>query len=256
MTEDFVKFPHTPHLVWLGNQSPRADKVLPPSEVADLLSDAVVVEEKVDGANLGLSVGPDGLVRAQNRGNWLKRGSHAQFDAFWAWLDQWQTDLSETLGDHLMLFGEWCLAVHSVRYNALPDWFLGFDVYDRSTGRFWDVLRRDALINDLGLAGVPRLAKGRFSVAELRNMLSQPSKLGGDSLEGIYIRADENGWLKARAKIVRFEFVQTIDEHWSRGPIKRNTVCSTQTESRKACAMKKNDTYFLGAEKSSSESLP
>lgn len=229
MAEDFIKFPHTPHLIWLGDHPPRADKVLPPSEVADLLSGEVLVEEKVDGANLGLSVGPDGLMRAQNRGNWLKRGGHAQFDGLWAWIDQRQTALTEALGAHLMMFGEWCLAVHSVRYNALPDWFLGFDVYDRTTNRFWDAFRRDALLNDLGLSGVPRLAKGLFSVAELRNMLRQPSKVGGDSLEGIYIRADENGWLKARAKIVRSEFVQAIDEHWSRGPIRRNNVRSNQT---------------------------
>jgi len=208
----------------LGDQSPRADKVLPPSEIADLLNGEVVVEEKVDGANLGLSVGPDGLMRAQNRGTWLKRGGHAQFDGLWAWIDQRQADLAETLGEHLMLFGEWCLAVHSVKYADLPDWFLGFDVYDRIASRFWDAVRRDALLKDLRLASVPRLAQGQFTVTELRNMLSQPSKVGGDSLEGIYIRADETGWLKARAKIVRPEFVQAIDEHWSRGPIRRNSV--------------------------------
>jgi hypothetical protein len=34
---DFFRFPHTPHLAWLGNGSPRDDKVLSPHEVTALL---------------------------------------------------------------------------------------------------------------------------------------------------------------------------------------------------------------------------
>ncbi|WP_257945770.1 RNA ligase family protein, partial [Pseudomonas plecoglossicida] len=54
------------------------------------------------------------------------------------------------------LFGEWCAARHSLDYGTLPDWFLLFDVYDRSTGRFWSTVRRDALAAEAGLATVPR----------------------------------------------------------------------------------------------------
>jgi hypothetical protein len=42
---DFFRFPHTPHLAWLGEGSPRDDKVLLPNEVAALLAGNVVVEE-------------------------------------------------------------------------------------------------------------------------------------------------------------------------------------------------------------------
>ncbi|HMM73809.1 MAG TPA: RNA ligase family protein, partial [Rhodocyclaceae bacterium] len=65
---DFFRFPHTPHLAWLGPDAPRDDKVLAPAEARALLSGEVVVEEKLDGANLGLSLAPDGSLRAQNRG--------------------------------------------------------------------------------------------------------------------------------------------------------------------------------------------
>ncbi len=68
---DFFRFPHTPHLAWLGEGSPRDDKVLSPDEVTALLAGDVVVEEKLDGANLGLSLAPDGSLRAQNRGQYL-----------------------------------------------------------------------------------------------------------------------------------------------------------------------------------------
>lgn len=229
MSDTFIKFPHTPHLAWFGAKSPRADKVLSRAEADELLKGEVFVEEKVDGANLGLSVGPEGNIRAQNRGSWLKPGGHAQFDGLWAWLDQRQASLAEALGDNLILFGEWCLAVHSVRYGNLPDWFLGFDIYDRNTDRFWGVARRNELLRDLRLAGVPSLGQGHFNIQTLKGILEKRSRVGGDSLEGIYIRAEEDGWLRARAKIVRPEFTQSIGEHWSSGPVRRNTV-STKPE--------------------------
>ena len=60
MAEGFVKFPRTPHLVWLGGARPRGDKLMNPAEAKLLLRRGASVEEKVDGANLGLSIGPDG----------------------------------------------------------------------------------------------------------------------------------------------------------------------------------------------------
>jgi hypothetical protein len=62
---DFFRFPHTPHLAWLGEGSPRVDKVLSSREAADLLAGEVVVEEKLDGANLGISVSENGALRVQ-----------------------------------------------------------------------------------------------------------------------------------------------------------------------------------------------
>ena len=35
---DFFRFPHTPHIAWLGQGTPRDDKVLSPDEVVLLLS--------------------------------------------------------------------------------------------------------------------------------------------------------------------------------------------------------------------------
>ena len=40
-------------------------------EGAQLLAGEVAVEEKLDGANLGFSLAPDGVLRAQNRGQYL-----------------------------------------------------------------------------------------------------------------------------------------------------------------------------------------
>jgi hypothetical protein len=64
----FFSFLHTPHIAWLGEGQPRDDKVLSLAEAADLLAGVVVLEGKVDGANLGFSLGDDTGVLMQNRG--------------------------------------------------------------------------------------------------------------------------------------------------------------------------------------------
>ena len=220
---EFFKFPHTPHLLWLGDEPPRSDKVLTPEEAADFLSGEILVEEKVDGGCIGLSLDPQGNIRAQNRGAYLGHKSHHQFHPLWPWIDEHRIALSEALGTSLILFGEWCYAQHSIHYDQLPDWFLAFDVYDKNTGEFWCVSRRNELVESLGLEHVPSLARGSFTSTELIGLLGQ-SKLTSGPMEGIYLRKEKGGRLIARAKIVRREFAANIHEHWTRAPFRRNEL--------------------------------
>jgi hypothetical protein len=227
MTSDdaFFRYPHTPHLLWLGPGSPRDDKVLSPAEAARFFDSDVVVEEKVDGANLGLSVDASGVLRAQNRGAYIGSNSHLQFKPLRRWMDEHRLTLLDALGRDLILFGEWCVAVHSIEYTALPDWFLAFDVYERSTGVFWSADRRDALCAELGIHVVPQVAKGRFDRSGFQSLLG-PSKLGAAQAEGIYVRIDEGSGtearLAARSKIVRAEFQQGMPTHWSSKGLRLN----------------------------------
>ena len=171
---DFFRFPHTPHVAWLGEGRPRDDKVLPSNEVGALLAGEVIVEEKVDGANLGFSVGDDGVLRGQNRGSFLALDApEGQWKPLKRWLSTRRHALIDALGANLMLFGEWCYAVHSVRYSQLPDWFLAFDVYDRATGAFWSVDRRNERTAALDIVTVPELSRGRQSIASLKKLLGK-----------------------------------------------------------------------------------
>jgi len=127
------------------------------------------------------------------------------------------------LGSSLILFGEWCYAEHSVAYDALPDWLLVIDVYDRIEERFWSRERRDDFARQVGLAVVPLLGQGVYTRDSLRPLMG-PSRLGSTSAEGIYLRWDDDGWLLARAKIVRPGWVMATDEHWSSRPLKKNLL--------------------------------
>lgn len=223
MIEDYYKFPSTSHLAILGTNVVRNDKVMSERERNDFLNQELVIEEKVDGANLGISFDSLGNVRLQNRGSYL----HAPYPGQWKKLSEWIVPkmdlLYKVLKDQFILFGEWCYAQHSIYYNRLPDWFLGFDILYKKEWKFYSCQRRDEIFNNAGISGVPLIKKGSFSLEELISLLSN-SCLSDETIEGIYLRFDDDGWLGKRAKLVRPEFIQSIEEHWSKKKIKTNRL--------------------------------
>jgi ATP-dependent RNA circularization protein (DNA/RNA ligase family) len=228
----FFRFPHTPHIAWLGEGQPRDDKVLSPSEAADLLAGDVVLEEKLDGANLGFSLSADGELRVQNRGQYLAEPHGGQFARLPRWLALHGSGIGDVLLEHadrgLMLFGEWCAARHSLDYTRLPDWFLLFDVLEATANRFWSSTRRDALAAQLGLATTPRLSTGRFKLAELTAKVdSWPSRYRDGPLEGIVVRRESAQWCDSRAKLVRADFTQAIGQHWRHRRLEWNRLAAT-----------------------------
>jgi ATP-dependent RNA circularization protein (DNA/RNA ligase family) len=220
---DFFKFPTTPHIAVLSEASVRVDKVLTDREREDFLAKEIIVEEKVDGANLGLSFDEHGNINLQSRGDYLQPPYRGQ----WGPIDTWMAGKLEPLFDHLgrrlILFGEWCYARHSVYYSLLPDWFLAFDVFDKSERRFWSVERRNALAKECRISAVPELARGFFTLPKLERLLAR-SRVSQEWAEGLYLRRDEGGWLKGRAKLVRPLFMQSVDKHWSHFHVEPNRL--------------------------------
>lgn len=223
MNRDFFKFPSTPHLITLGNLDIRHDKVMSETERETFLKHDLVVEEKVDGSNLGISFDMEGSLYVQNRGTYLSLPASGQWNKLEEWLALRAEDLFDHLIDQFILFGEWCYARHSVFYDRLPDWFLGFDIYDKRVGRFLSTMRRDRILSRLNIARVPTITHGRFTLDELKQFLTQ-SKLSDQPAEGLYLRVDQGEWIKQRAKLVRPEFFQSMEHHWSRSPIMPNRL--------------------------------
>lgn len=223
----FFRFPHTPHLAWLGTGEPRDDKVLSPDEADALLAHPVLVEEKLDGANLGVSLDADGDFRFQNRGQYLHQPYHGQFARLNPWLETKAEPLFDALNPNLLVFGEWCAARHSLGYDMLPDWWLVFDVYDKTVDRFWSACRRNAWAAENGFVTVTTLEAGRFTLRELIHMVGgRRSRYRQGPLEGIVVRADTGIWTDARAKLVRADFVQGIGEHWRHRPMDWNQLAT------------------------------
>lgn len=225
---DFFRFPHTGHLTWLGKDMPRDDKLLTSQEVDAILAEDVVVEEKLDGANIGISLDETGGLRVQNRGQYLQAPYRGQFSRLNGWLAQYSYALKDLLDAQMILFGEWCAAVHSIEYPRLPDWFLLFDLYDRQSGRFASQARRNAFATEAGIALVPELMRGRFQLSQLlADLETRQSRFSDALVEGFVLRRDIGDWCDARGKIVRADFTQAIETHWSQKELRWNRVAST-----------------------------
>lgn len=219
----FFKFPVTPYIVEDPQQHTRAEKILSNAQIDQLFSRPITVEEKIDGANLGISFDINGEIVLQNRGELLWMPYVGQWKKLGSWLSVHIDTLFDVLGERYILFGEWCYAKHSIYYSRLPDWFIAFDIYDKNVKRFLSCEKRNILVTKLNLAVVPQLYHGPCARSKLHSLLSY-SRFGDEMAEGLYLRQDEGDFLVLRAKYVRSSFSQSIEEHWRTQPFMPNQL--------------------------------
>jgi len=239
--ESMIKFPRTRHLMDLGGTAVTRDDLLMDSgEIARLLAPVegqrVTLEEKVDGANMGLSYKSDvGTIVVQNRSHYVNSKSQSQFCKLDMWLDRHREELfalctesreDGTLARSRILYGEWCYAKHSIPYDLLPDYFIAFDIYDIAAGKFYSRARFHATMDALAptMSRVPTIeadADGDLKSACLN--LKSAFRSGAQNAEGVYLRVDRDEWLHERAKIVRPDFI-CGDVHWSKHNVTKNLI--------------------------------
>lgn len=233
--EPFIhKFPRTRHLFNIGSAS-RDDLILSSSDAEAFLQPSdplttVVVEEKVDGANLGISLDSSGVFKVQNRSHYVNSKSHAQFKKLDKWLEDHYEDLStalDTKGSQYgrwILYGEWLFAKHSIHYTNLSDLFLAFDLFDTKTKCF---LSREALSERLQGTNIHQVKEIEVEKADEQSLLhivrSRQSSYYEGVVEGVYLRRQKDGKTIDRAKIVRSDFIAG-DEHWNRRGVTPNIV--------------------------------
>ncbi|CAJ1395687.1 unnamed protein product [Effrenium voratum] len=234
----FFKFPTTPHVMDLthGKALNESDRLLSDKEAQEFYDGqtVVIVEEKVDGANLGISLTECYEPLFQNRAHYVSSGYATQWKSLDAWWDEHGWAVCQLLEPEVeVLFGEWLWARHSVAYTKLPAYFVAFDIYNKRTGRFVSARERNRRLEGLDIPVVPHLAERTFANrAALEAFLERTSAFGDAPLEGVYLRIDEpvaqNGglWHKRRGKIVRPDFIQTIQDggHWIHKDVERNTL--------------------------------
>lgn len=164
--DSFFKFPRTRHLFDAGGSGvSRDDLLMDASEEKRFYSTRqqqilVAVEEKVDGANLGISIGSDMKVYVQNRSHYVNSKTHRQFSALDSWLAEHSSSLYDVLEpERHVLFGEWLHAKHSIHYKELPGYFLAFDIYDKKTNQFYSWRERNRLLESSTNIPTVRLVK-------------------------------------------------------------------------------------------------
>lgn len=214
-----LRFPRTPHLVNLGAAT--SDDV----HTGIPLTGHLTIEEKLDGANIGISLSWSGLT-VQNRSHWVT--PEGQFSTIQAWLDEHESALRRVLDrdpqfpERFILYGEWMVVKHSVGYTSVPP-FVAFDLYDRLNGF---VSRRvlSRLLRGTGIEQVPLLLETEgTSREELVSLVQRQSSYSNERVEGVYVRIEDEQrkTTVARGKVVRGDFI-TSSQHWSKGPVLLN----------------------------------
>jgi hypothetical protein len=164
------------------------DRVLDPQARRQLLMAEVLVEEKLDGANVVIwfdagapQVATRGGVGALDRGG--QRGR------LQAWAAQNADQLRAALGDDLALYGEWLLKRHTVPYDRLPSLLIGLDVLNRRAGAFLTIDERDAVLVRAGLPTPPALFRGVLGTIEHAEQRHGCSAHSDANAEGLVIRS-------------------------------------------------------------------
>ena len=103
--ENFTKYPRTPHL--FGSHGTDDDKHLGQRESLDFIADpSLIVEEKLDGTNVGIHFTTAGRLVLQCRGHEITTGMHPQYDLFKQWTMGKRPLLEAMLEDRFLLFGD------------------------------------------------------------------------------------------------------------------------------------------------------
>ncbi len=211
-----------------------------------------VLEEKLDGANSGVSFTEGAELLLQSRGHYLQGGSREkQFALLHRWAKAHEDRLLERLEDRYVMYGEWCYSKHSVYYDALPHYFHEFDLWDRVAKRFLSTRRRRELLAGSPVLSVPVLYEGEMptdpkllwklvapalakTAAWKQGFETAVAKQGlpldlcwkqtdkDDRAEGLYVKIEDDETVLARFKLVRSNFTQTIldsGSHHQRRPI-------------------------------------
>lgn len=234
-TPPLVKFPRTPHLINLGAAT--ADDLVSHNFHS---TGPVVIEEKIDGANMGISLDYNKSLVVQNRSHTVNSHSHKQFRRLDAWLERHAHDLHSILHqddefpERHILYGEWVVATHSIAYSALPDVFLAFDLYDRVTGAFASREMLARVLQGTGIQQVPIICDLEQGVSreQILKLVNGTSAFYDGPVEGVYVRFEDAERMRTveRGKVVRADFIAG-NEHWSKGIVKSNGIlessCST-----------------------------
>lgn len=255
MDYSIIKYPRTPHIQ--GSRLQPGDEGLSQIPFSDIAGRHLVIEEKIDGANTALSFNPEGELFLQSRGHYLTGGYRERhYNLFKQWATIQKDLLWEALGCRYIMYGEWLYAKHSIYYDALPHYFMEFDILDRETDRFLDTPSRRAITDKLPVCSAAVLAEGVFTEREemlrylgpsnyitadhITHLREAAEKEGLDAdricretestemMEGLYIKVEEDGQVIDRMKFVRASFLQVVEQsqsHWLSRPIVPNRLC-------------------------------
>ncbi len=204
---DWVKYPRTLH-------HPSSPGVGHDDKIARDLSAfegaEVIVTEKMDGENI--SIYSDGYHARS-----LDTGYHPSRD----WLAAYQAERGYRLPQGHRICGEYLYARHSIAYQNLPSFFLGFSAWDKTNSCLsWDDTL--ALFADVEISPTPTIYRGKWRDGLVENLAKE---LNLQQQEGLVVRIAArfsfNEFQRSLVKWVRADHVIS-DTHWRNAPVVPN----------------------------------
>lgn len=220
------QYPRTPHIPHKPNMSDD-DVLAKESESKVLFGSIVTIEEKIDGASVGISV-LDGHPIVRNRDHILHKGfvkdtaAKKQFVPLWNWYYENEHKFKNLEG--YSVFGEWMLAQHGIYYTRLPDWFIPYDLYDYEKDIFLSPIESRKLLTAAGFF-VPVLRyQGVFEggYAQLEEYANLMATWADEKSEGIYVKVCDGNKITHRFKMVQEDFQRGA--LWNPKQLKKN-IC-------------------------------
>ena len=201
-------FPRTAYL-WPPRGRSVDDELVGPDQTSAWFTRPLVVEEKLDGANVSLWL-ENGRLQVASRGGVGAMDRGRQLGRLRAWGAERADALSSVLADGSAMYAEWLWVAHGTRYDLLPDWLIVLDLWHPSTG-FVPADARDERSRAHGLNVPPRLFEGtlRTEVA-LTRLFGTSSFATTTRREGLVLRREDG----ARCKVVDPTYEGVSDADW------------------------------------------
>lgn len=204
-------YPRVGHLI--PGRGSRDDVDLDATAVAELVNAEVILEEKLDGANVSLWL-EGGVVTCALRSGPGAMDRAGQLGPLRAWIAQHDEAVRVVLADYDAVYAEWLLLSHAVRYDRLPSYLVVLDLW-RADG-FATPDERDRACASAGHPVPPEVWRGvPSSVAAIEARLG-PSAFGPEPMEGLVVRTAD-GRLPRVAKLLRGGFAPLDDAAWRGG---------------------------------------
>ena len=193
MSSNDYAYPVTPHLP--GSHGTPDDEFATGVDILRVLRECTLVQEKLDGLNLGLRMRA-GRLEPVLKDRLLGRTELEALAPLLQSLSDPFRSLSEGAG--LRVFGE----LLSPSRPEVRNWRI-FDIFDERVGRFWAYWRVAETAAALSVETVPVLRYGALrSITELRELLQS----AGADREGVVLRVEDGDWLRERYKFVAADF--------------------------------------------------
>lgn len=218
-------FPITPHLPFNPNTSVN-DEVASFTIANTVFSMPVHVEEKIDGASVGMTIfNGEPLIR--NRDHILRKGyekdtpAKKQFKSIWGWWYE-RKECFQCLEGY-SVYGEWMKARHGIYYCRLPDWFIAYDLFDQSNKTFIQPIKARKILTQFGFSVPEQRFYGYVKDYQMfSDMANKISSWSSELSEGIYVKTHDEFIVTGRFKMVRPGYVR--GKYWDFKKMSENNV--------------------------------